>query len=91
MRRHTLLLPLLGCLISCGGDSTDSSAMSSTMTVSLFGSPSAQIWQDQCAACHGVAGEGNRVLGATALMQLSTDYLSRQLRHFVNGERGELG
>ena len=58
------------------------------MTVSLSGSPSAQIWQSQCAACHGAAGEGNRALGAPALTQLSTDYLSRQLRHFVNGVRG---
>ena len=88
MRRHTLLLPLLGCLIGCGGDSTDSSPISSAMTVSLSGSPSTQIWQGQCAACHGVAGEGNRALGAPALTQLSTNYLSRQLRHFVNGVRG---
>jgi cytochrome c oxidase subunit 2 len=88
MRRHICMLPLLGSLISCGGDSTDSSAMSSAMTVSLSGSPSAQIWQNQCAACHGAAGEGNRALGAPALTQLSTDYLSRQLRHFVNGVRG---
>ena len=56
--------------------------------VSLSGSPSAQIWQGQCAACHGAAGEGNRALGAPALTQLSTDYLARQLSHFVNGVRG---
>ena len=58
------------------------------MTVSLSGSPSAQIWQGQCAACHGAAGEGNRALGAPALPQLSSDYLARQLRHFVGGVRG---
>ena len=58
------------------------------MTVSLSGSPSAQIWQGQCAACHGAAGKGNRALGAPALTQLSTDYLARQLRHFVSGLRG---
>ena len=88
MRRLAILFPLLGCLISCGGDSTDSSATPSAMTVSLSGSPSAQIWQGQCAACHGAAGEGNRALGAPALTQLSSDYLSRQLSHFVNGVRG---
>ena len=88
MRRLAILFALLGSLISCGGDSTDSSATSSAMTVSLSGSPSAQIWQGQCAACHGAAGEGNRALGAPALTQLSTDYLARQLRHFVNGVRG---
>ena len=58
------------------------------MTVSLSGSPSAQIWQGQCVACHGAAGEGNQALGAPALTQLSSDYLTRQLRHFVNGVRG---
>ena len=58
------------------------------MTVPLSGSPSAQIWQGQCAACHGAAGEGNRALGAPALTQLSTNYLARQLRHFVSGVRG---
>ena len=88
MRRLTILFPLLGCLISCGGDSADSSATPSAMTVSLSGSPSAEIWQGQCAACHGAAGEGNRALGAPALTQLSTDYLARQLSHFVSGVRG---
>ena len=88
MRRLAILLALLGCQISCGGDSTDSSSTSSVMTVSLPGSPSAEIWQGQCAACHGAAGEGNQALGAPALTQLSSDYLTRQLRHFVNGVRG---
>jgi cytochrome c553 len=87
MRRLAILFPLLGCLISCGGDSTESSSTSSAMTVSLSGSPSAEIWHGQCAACHGAAGEGNRALGAPALTQLSTDYLARQLRHFVGGVR----
>ena len=58
------------------------------MTVSLAGSPSAQIWQGQCATCHSAAGEGNQALGAPALTQLSSDYLTRQLRHFVSGVRG---
>ena len=88
MRRLAILLALLVALVSCGGESTDSSATSSAMTVSLSGSPSAEIWQGQCAACHGAAGEGNRALGAPALTQLSTDYLARQLRHFVGGVRG---
>ena len=88
MRRLAILLALFGCLVSCGGDSIDSLATSSAMTVSLPGSPSAEIWQGQCTACHGAAGEGNRALGAPALTQLSTDYLARQLRHFVGGVRG---
>ncbi len=88
MRRLAILLALLGCLVSCGGDSTGTSSTTSVMTVSLSGSPSAQIWQGQCAACHGAAGEGNRALGAPALTQLSTVYLARQLSHFVNGVRG---
>ena len=88
MRRLAILFPLLGCLVSCGGDATDSLATSSAMTVSLSGSPSAQIWQGQCAACHGAAGEGNRALSAPALTQLSSEYLARQLRHFVSGVRG---
>ena len=88
MRRLAILFPLLGCLTSCAGDSTDSSATSSAMTVSLSGSPSAKIWQGQCAACHGAAGEGNRALGAPGLTQVSSNYLTRQLNHFVSGVRG---
>ena len=88
MRRLAILFPLLGCLVSCGGDATDSLATSSAMTVSLSGSPNAQIWRGQCSVCHGAAGEGNRALGAPALTQLSTDYLARQLRHFVGDVRG---
>ena len=89
MRRLVTLFTLLGSLISCGGDVTDTSdTAASGMTVSLSGSPSAQIWQGQCAACHGAAGEGNRALGAPALTQLSADYLTRQLQHFVGGVRG---
>ena len=88
MRRLAILLAFLGCLVSCGGDSTGTSSTASIMTVSLSGSPSAQIWQGQCAACHGAAGDGNRALGAPALTQLSTDYLARQLSQFVSGVRG---
>ena len=88
MCRLAILLALLGFLVSCGGDSTGTSSTASVMSVSLSGSPSAQIWQGQCAACHGAAGEGSRALGAPVLTQLSTDYLARQLSHFVNGVRG---
>ena len=58
------------------------------MTVSLAGSPSAKIWNGQCAVCHGAAGEGVRALGGPALTQLSREYLVRQLTHFVTGIRG---
>jgi len=58
------------------------------MKVSLSGSPSAAVWQGQCSACHGAAGEGNAALGAPALTQLSDEYLARQLGHFINGVRG---
>tara|TARA_Y100001954_G_scaffold234891_1_gene291384 strand:- start:2341 stop:2955 length:615 start_codon:yes stop_codon:yes gene_type:complete len=61
---------------------------SGAMTVSLTGSPSATIWQGQCAACHGAAGEGNKALGAPGLTQFSADYIARQLNHFVSGVRG---
>ena len=89
MRRFVTLLTLLGCLISCG-DTTNGSIASQPgpMTVSLSGSPGATIWQGQCSACHGAAGEGNAALGAPALTQLSAEYLARQLRHFINGVRG---
>ena len=89
MRRFATLLTLLGCLISCG-DTTNGSIASQpgSMTASLSGSPGAAIWQGQCSACHGAAGEGNAALGAPALTQLSAEYLSRQLRHFINGVRG---
>ena len=89
MRRFATLLTLLGCLISCG-DTTNGSVESQPgpMTASLSGSPGAAIWREQCSACHGAAGEGNAVLGAPALTQLSAEYLDRQLRHFINGVRG---
>jgi len=89
MRRFATLLTLLGCLISCG-DTTNGSIASQpgSMTASLSGSPGAAIWQGQCSACHGAAGEGNAALGAPALTQLSAEYLARQLRHFINGVRG---
>ena len=89
MRRLATLLSLLGCLISCG-DTTNGSIASQPgpMTASLSGSPGAAIWQGQCSACHGAAGEGNPALGAPALTQLSAEYLARQLRHFINGVRG---
>ena len=88
MRRLATLLALIGALASCGDTPPDSSAASDAMTVSLTGSPSAMIWQGQCAACHGAAGEGNQALAAPALTQLSAPYLTRQLTHFVGGIRG---
>ena len=89
MRRFATLLTLLGSLISCG-ETTNGSIASQPgpMTASLSGSPGATIWQGQCSACHGAAGEGNPALGAPALTQLSAEYLARQLRHFINGVRG---
>ena len=89
MRRFATLLTLLGSLISCG-DTTNGSIASQPgpMTASLSGSPGAAIWQGQCSACHGAAGEGNPALGAPAITQLSAEYLARQLRHFINGVRG---
>ena len=89
MRRFATLLTLLGSLISCG-DTTNGSIASQPgpMTASLSGSPGAAIWQGQCSACHGAAGEGNAALGAPALTLLSAEYLARQLRHFITGVRG---
>ena len=87
MLRLATLLSLLGCLISCGESSPDASS-GTAMTVSLAGSPSADIWSGQCSACHGAAGEGLPALGAPALTQLSAEYLARQLTHFVKGIRG---
>ena len=90
MLRSATLVALLGCLISCGDASQNASSQTASgpMTVSLSGSPSASVWQGQCNACHGAAGEGNRALGAPALTQLSADYIARQLDHFVSGVRG---
>ena len=88
MRRLATLLALIGCLASCGDTPPGSSAAPDAMTVSLTGSPAAMIWQAQCAACHGAAGEGNQALAAPALTQLSAQYLIRQLTHFVGGIRG---
>ena len=90
MRRLAPLLTLLGVMISCGDTSRSATATnpSPAMTRSLTGAPGEAIWQGQCAACHGAAGEGNRGLGAPALTQLSAGYITRQLIHFVSGIRG---
>ena len=87
MLRLATLLTLMGCLISCGESSPDPS-LDTAMTMSVAGSPSADIWNGQCSACHGPAGEGVRALGGPALTQLSAEYLARQLTHFVTGIRG---
>ena len=88
MRRLATLLVLVGFLASCGKTPPDSPAAADAMTGSLAGSPVATIWQGQCAACHGAAGQGNQALAAPALTQLSAPYLIRQLTHFVGGIRG---
>jgi len=88
VRRLALLLTLLGSFISCGDSKTDGPDPAVTMTAAPAGATSSQIWQQQCGVCHGGAGEGNRALDAPALTQLSSDYLARQLTHFVNGVRG---
>ena len=88
MHRLATLLVLIGFLASCGDTPSDSSDAAKAMTVSLAGSPAAEIWQGQCAACHGAAGQGNQPLAAPALTQLSAQYLTRQLTHFVGGIRG---
>ena len=87
MLRLATLLTLMGCLISCGESSPDA-ALDTAMTMSVAGSPSADIWNGQCSACHGAAGEAVRALGGPALTQLSAEYVARQLTHFVTGVRG---
>jgi cytochrome c553 len=87
VHRFATLLALLGCLLSCGEANTPP-PVDAGMTASLAGAPAEIIWRGQCAACHGSSGEGNRALGAPALTQLSSAYLSRQLTHFVSGVRG---
>jgi cytochrome c553 len=87
VQRVATLLALLGCLISCGDNDTAEPA-TPVMSASLAGAPADTIWRRQCVACHGSSGEGNRALGAPALTQLSAEYVSRQLSHFVGGARG---
>lgn len=43
----------------------------------------------QCIACHGKQGIGNKVLGAPAIAGQSANYIQRQLTHFASGIRGE--
>ena len=40
-----------------------------------------------CASCHGVAGEGNAVVGFPRLAGLPAEYLQRQLTYFASGQR----
>lgn len=41
-----------------------------------------------CAACHGINGEGNELLGAPALIGRDDWYMARQLKLFMSGNRG---
>lgn len=41
-----------------------------------------------CAACHGINGEGNELLGAPALIGRDDWYMARQLKLFMSGDRG---
>jgi|AntAceMinimDraft_17_1070374.scaffolds.fasta_scaffold45329_1 cytochrome c553 len=41
-----------------------------------------------CAACHGINGEGNELLGAPALVGRDDWYMARQLKLFMSGDRG---
>ncbi len=41
-----------------------------------------------CAACHGLQGRGNQALNAPRIRGMDSTYLSRQLRHFRDGQRG---
>ncbi|MFK7863087.1 MAG: cytochrome c [Pseudohongiellaceae bacterium] len=41
-----------------------------------------------CAACHGINGEGNELLGAPALVGRDDWYMARQLKLFMSGNRG---
>mgnify|MGYP000101617289 CR=1 FL=1 len=48
----------------------------------------ADVYGQQCAACHGPAGGGNQAMQAPAIAGLDKVYLSRQLTHFKTGVRG---
>jgi len=47
-----------------------------------------RYFQAKCGACHGAVGEGNEALKAPRLTNQSTDYLQRQMNHFMTGVRG---
>ena len=46
------------------------------------------IYQGNCGACHGSAGEGNPSLNAPALAWLDGEYIQRQINNFQRGLRG---
>jgi len=46
------------------------------------------LYSQQCAACHGQNGAGNKAIKAPAIAGLSEDYLVRQLSNFKSGLRG---
>lgn len=41
-----------------------------------------------CASCHGSTGSGLSTMNAPSIAGMTSDYLSRQLKHFKNGLRG---
>lgn len=47
-----------------------------------------ELYQRRCASCHGVRGEGNRLLLSPSLNKLEGWYFLEQMRKFRSGERG---
>ncbi|SET62221.1 c-type cytochrome [Thalassotalea agarivorans] len=45
-------------------------------------------YQAKCGVCHGAAAEGNKVLNAPRLNNLTNEYLVRQMQNFSTGVRG---
>jgi len=50
--------------------------------------PSGESLYQQCAACHGIKGQGNEQLKAPQIAGQFAWYQTRQLQHFSNGIRG---
>ena len=88
MFRNLTRLALVGLLSSCGEVPPETSRAGSPVTTGTTDSVGMRVWKTQCAACHGVNGEGIQALGAPALTQLPTNYLTRQLSYFMGGVRG---
>jgi len=47
-----------------------------------------QALYTSCASCHGQSGSGLRAMNAPSIAGMTSDYLSRQLKHFKSGLRG---
>jgi cytochrome c oxidase subunit 2 len=75
-------------VVTCSGKAAAWAAAIGLLWLGLPAAASADtLFAERCAACHGIAGEGNAALGVPALAGQDATYLARQVENFLGGAR----